>query len=283
MRPILPLIACAAVALFLAGCSRYPSHRSQGYVEGRYTYMATSVSGRLEKLLVQRGSKVKMGQMLFILESQPEMDAYLVALGKEEQAIIEQYVIKPNLVYARQTYNRYKALLPKNAIQQSQLDSATANYESLQQQLDKAGAAVATANAASAQAQWNREQKIVSAPVDAIVFDTYYRLGEYTEAGKPILSLLAPADIKVIFYVNEKNLGAVQIGDPIEVRCSSCEKHIGGKISFISPSAEYTPPVIFSDQTNEKLIYRVEAEFNPDIAYKLHPGQPVTVTYHSHV
>jgi len=63
------------------------------------------------------------------------------------------------------------------------------------------------------------------------------------------------------------------------VQCDQCKDSYAGKISFISPSAEYTPPVIYSTETNEKLIYRIEAEFAPDIAYNMHPGQPVYVTY----
>lgn len=280
MKQLPAWMICLLMALALSGCSRQPSHQAQGYVEGRYTYVATSVSGRLQKLLVQRGSEVKAGQLLFVLEPQPEMDAYFAALGNEEQAALEQGVIQPNLDFARLTYQRYKKLVPKNAIEQSQLDSATANMLSLGQQLDKAHAGLAAAKATTAQAQWVSDQKIVNAPVDAIVFDTYYRLGEYTEAGKPILSLLAPQDIKVIFYISERWLGELQLGDAVQVKCDSCARSIQGRISFISPSAEYTPPVIYSNETTAKLIYRIEAEFTPDMARQLHPGQPVTVTFH---
>lgn len=283
MRQRLALIGLLLASLWMTGCSRHPSHQAQGYIEGRYTYMATSVSGRLEKLLVQRGTKVKAGQILFVLQSRPEMDAYVAALNNEESALLENEVVKPNVEYARLTYNRYKTLVPKNAIQRSELDSANANYLSLQSQLRKAAAAYASAKAATAQAEWNKDQKIVSAPVDAIVFDTYYRLGEYTEAGSSIMSLLAPGDIKAIFYVAEKFLGSLQLGDTVRVRCDGCDQEIEGQISFISPTAEYTPPVIYSNETNQKLIYRVEAAFKPAVAAKLHPGQPVSVTYFSHV
>ena len=276
------LVLCMLVAL-LSGCSRHPSHQAQGYIEGRYTYMATSVSGRLEQLLVQRGTNVKAGQLLFILQPEPESDAYATALANQEQARLDEEVIKPNIEYARLTYERYKTLVPKNAIQQSELDSARANYFSLQQQLDKSMAAFESAKATALQAKWTTEQKEVSAPVDAIVFDTYYRLGEYTQSGQAVISLLAPNDIKAIFYISEKYLGAIRLGDDISVLCDGCQKDIKGHISFISPSAEYTPPVIYSEQTNEKLIYRVEAMFNPSEAYQLHPGQPISVTYYSHV
>ena len=268
--------------LFLNGCSSSSEREVQGYIEGRYTYMATSVPGVLRELLVVRGTRVKQGQILFVLEEQPESDAYNAAIANLKQSIDARDAIIANLAYAKITYQRYKVLVPQNAIQQSQLDSAKATYDATIAQLAQAGATIAANVASLAQAKWTKDQKIISAPVDAIVFDTYYRLGEYTIANQAILSLLAPADIKAIFYIPETDLGAIHLGEKISVRCDGCHQSYPGHISFISPSAEYTPPVIYSNETNAKLIYRIEAEFAPQDAYFLHPGQPVYVTYSTH-
>ncbi len=268
--------------LLLSSCSGNSPHQAQGYIEGRYTYMATSVSGVLKQLLVARGDRVKQGQMLFVLEQQPESDAYQAAVENLNQSIAARDSIIANLAYAKLTYERYKVLVPEKAIQQSELDNARANYNSLQAQLLQANANIASAQASLAQSKWTKDQKIVYAPVDAEVFDTYYRLGEYTEQNQSILSLLAPGDIKAIFYINETDLGSIRLNDKVEVRCDDCKKAYTGHISFISPSAEYTPPVIYSTETNDKLIYRIEAEFAPEEAYHLHPGQPIYVTYYPH-
>jgi HlyD family secretion protein len=48
-------------------------------------------------------------------------------------------------------------------------------------------------------------------------------------------------------------------------------------VSFIYPQAEYTPPVIYSQDFRAKLIFMVEARFDPDTAKLLKPGQPVDV------
>jgi len=50
-----------------------------------------------------------------------------------------------------------------------------------------------------------------------------------------------------------------------------------GKISFISPRAEYTPPVVYSQESRAKFVFLVEATFEPAVAAQLHPGQPVDV------
>ena len=275
-------VLIAFSALFLGACSHQPSHQASGYIEGRYTYIATSVSGALRELLVDKGSRVKQGQKLYSLELQPESDAYMAAQENLKQAVNARDATAANLEYARLTYERYKVLVPKKAIQQSQLDNARSTYDAALAQLAQADATIASATATLAQVKWSLDQKVGTAPVDAIVFDTYYRLGEFTEANKPVLSLLGPADIKVIFYVSEADLGAIHLNDPVTVQCNGADKAYTGKISFISPSAEYTPPVIFSTETNEKLVFRIEADFAPQDAYQLHPGQPATVTYQPH-
>jgi HlyD family secretion protein len=48
-------------------------------------------------------------------------------------------------------------------------------------------------------------------------------------------------------------------------------------VSFISPQAEYTPPVIYSRESREKLVFMIEIVFDADVGAKLHPGQPVDV------
>src|SRR5262245_31859589 len=246
----------AAIVLFaiIAACSRGPTNQAQGYIEGRYTYMASSVSGVLKELLVKRGTQVKQGEKLFVLEEQPEIDAYNAAVENLQQSVAARDAIAANLNYAQVTYERYKILVTKNVIQQAQLDNARAAFEAQTAQLAQANSNIASTTATLRETRWSTEQKVISAPLDAIVFDTYYRVGEYTKASQPIVSLLAPSDIKVIFYVSEPVLRKLKLGDKVSVRCETCSHAYTGKISFISPTAEYTPPVIFSNETNYKLI-----------------------------
>lgn len=267
----------------LCSCSREEKNLAQGYIEGRYTYLATNVSGVLKEIAVNRGNYVKRGQLLFILDPQPESDSYRAAKENLQESIAARDAIAANLEYAKLTYERYKVLVPQKAIQQSALDDARSKMNANIAQLAQANATIAQAEAKLAESKWTTEQKVITAPVDGFVFDTYYRIGEFTLANQAILSLLAPKDIKAIFYISEPNLSSLKIGDPITVQCAGCDKPFQGKITFISPSAEYTPPVIYSEQTNYKLIYRIEAEFDPKDAIKLHPGQPISVKYQSHV
>lgn len=276
LKILLPTLMMASL---LTACDNSNSHDAQGYVEGRYTYVSSNVSGVLQKLMVARGASIKKGDSLFELDPQPESDLYTAASENLKEAISARDAMAANLEYARLTYERYQVLVPKKAIQQSELDNAKSIYQSTVAQLAQANATINSTTAKLAQAEWALKQKNQRSPVNGMVFDTYYRLGENTEANKAILSLLAPQDIKVIFYVREEQLRGLKIGNSVHVRCDNCRDSIAGSVSFISPTAEYTPPVIYSNETNAKLIYRIEAEFKPVDAVRLHPGQPVIVTY----
>jgi HlyD family secretion protein len=274
IRLIVIIIGC----VWVLGCSKQPTLEAQGYIEGRYTYMATSVSGVLKQLLVNRGTWVKQGQALFVLEEQPESDIYKAAIEKLKQSVAARDAILANLNYAKITFDRYKILLPSHAIDRGRLDNARSVYEALVAELSHANANIAESKETLAQSKWTKEQKRIAAPVDAIVFDTFYREGEYTEAGSPILSLLAPGDIKAVFYVRESALGNLKLREKVKIQCDHCNKIYTGIISYISPSAEYTPPVIFSRETSYKLVYRIEAQIVSRDVDALHPGQPIRVS-----
>jgi HlyD family secretion protein len=93
-------------------------------------------------------------------------------------------------------------------------------------------------------------------------------------AGRPVVSLLPPANIKVRAFVPEPRLGSIRVGDAARVRVDGVSEPFAGKVSFISPRAEYTPPVIYSQEERSKLVFLVEAR--PDDASKLRVGQPVS-------
>ena len=112
-----------------------------------------------------------------------------------------------------------------------------------------------------------------------LVNDTNYVVGEWVPAGSPVVSLLPAQNIKVRFFVAESMLGAVKVGQTINVRCDGCAAPLAAQVTFISPQAEYTPPVIYSRESRTKLVYLIEARTEPEDAVKLHPGQPVDVTF----
>ena len=96
-------------------------------------------------------------------------------------------------------------------------------------------------------------------------------------AGAAVASLLPDARRRLRFFVPETIVGGLRTGQAIEAGCDGCAATIRATIDFIAPQAEYTPPVIYSRGSREKLVFRVEAAPAPEQAATLRPGLPIDV------
>lgn len=301
--------------LWLTGCQRQDNNLQQGYIEAELTYLASPISGTLERLTVQRGDTVTQGQPLFALDQQPQAASYQQAqanlqhaqetlsdLEAGQRATILEAIqaqitqAKAQAELTKLQLNRYQQLYAQHAIDKNTLDEIVASHQqatgllkqyqanlaenklgSRQQLIAAQKALVASADAQLKQAQWEVQQKTLSAPANAIVFDTYYQSAEFVPQGSPVLSLLLPDSVRVIFYVPEPLLAKIKIGQVVTLHCDNCTATYQAKIDYISPSAEYTPPLIYSEQNNSKLVFAVKAALMGNAVQNLHPGQPVSV------
>jgi HlyD family secretion protein len=109
------------------------------------------------------------------------------------------------------------------------------------------------------------------------VADTFFRVGEWVNAGQPVVALLPPSGLRARFFVPEAELGALKIGQAVALRCDGCGEPINARIDFIATRAEYTPPVIYSNAQRARLVFMVEARPDVKDAMRLKPGQPLDV------
>ncbi|WP_454734732.1 HlyD family secretion protein [Cupriavidus necator] len=310
-----PFAAVLGAALLVAGCGNQRTDTWQGYVEGEFVSVASPFAGRLDTLSVQRGQQVSQGAALFALESDDERAARQQAEDqlraaeaqlqdmKTGKRPVEVDVSRAQLAQAQAQAQRSAAALRRDkrqyeigGIAQAQLDESRAQARSdaarvreLQRDIDVArlpgrdaqqaaqAAQVAAARAALAQADWKLSRKTVAATQAGLVYDTPYRLGEWVPAGSPVVRMLPPGNVKVRFYVPETVVGALRNGQAVQVRCDGCAAPVAASITYVANEAEYTPPVIYSNETRRKLVFLVEARPSAADAPKLRPGQPVEV------
>src|SRR3990167_25935 len=259
--------------LSFVGCKPHES-RWQGYNEGKLTYISSNNSAIIQQLFVTKGKYVKKNTPLVVLEEQPQSDEYNKVKANLTEALAGKKHSKAALELAQTNYQRDLVLINKHAIDTSEFDKSHTNYIEAQATDEKADANIVAAQAALPKSQWHVNQNTLLAPKDSLVFDTYFLEGELPPAGKPILSLLAPDDIKAIFFVSEKELGSLKLGQKVTIECDGCQQPIPAILTYISSNVEYTPPVIYSDQTRTELVFRVEAKPLRIDMIELHPGQP---------
>ena len=303
-------------AQILAGCTGDGPPSYQGYVEGEYVHVASPVGGRLERLLVQRGQTIEAKAPLFQLESEEETAAKRQAdeqlkASQAQLADLRQGRRNPELDVAKaqlaqavaaeqqaaQQLKRDEAQFEVGGIPRAQLEDSRANHaikaarvRELQGQLDVSrlparadqiraqDAQVAAARAASNQSDWRLDQKHVSAALGGLVVDTLYREGEWVAPGAPVVRMLPPQNVKVRFFVPQAVAGGLKPGRNVALRCDGCGDDVPATVSYIASEPEYTPPVIYSNETRAKLVFMVEARPSIENAGRLRPGQPVAVT-----
>jgi HlyD family secretion protein len=243
-----------SLALFLiSSCNSRNQNRFQGYVEGEFVYVAPPLAGQLESLKVQRGDQVKAGDPLFALDETAEKAALDMA--------------RAALVLSEAEFTRQEKLFRMGPAAAQDYDRARSTRDQDRQRV--------------AQAEWNFNQKRQAAPLAGLVYDTLFRQGEWVAAGKPVVALLPPQNIKVRAFVPEMQVGSIHYGDTTRVTVDGVPNPFIGKVSYVSPHAEYTPPVIYSRESRAKLVFMIESVFDPQVSANLHPGQPVDVEFRS--
>jgi len=303
------------LALLLGACRPAPPAGFSGVVEVEPVLVAAPLAGRLVELAVQRGAQVAAGAPLFALEHASESDAVRGAeaevaraeaaardLGKgqrrDELAALQAAVEAQTSALARSESDlkRQRELAAQGFVSGAELTTLTAQrnadaarVEQSRAQLRSArqggredvqaaaNAAVDAARASLAQAEWRLAQKTVAAPAAARVEDTLYRVGEWVAAGSPVVSLIEPAAVKLRFFVPETQIAQVAPGQRVRATCDGCAAPIEATVRFVAREAEFTPPVIYSRGSREKLVFMVEAWPAPADAAKLRPGLPVDV------
>jgi len=290
-----------------------------GYMEADLVLVGSEQGGRIATLDVQEGDQVKTGDPIFTLESSEqeasveaakarvtEAEARLADAQAEMQRPQEIDVLKSALVRAQAmlkqsqlNLDRVQALYDKGWVAKAQLDDAVAQHDSNQAAvaeaerrieaaqipnrsgiIEAAAASVTEAKHSLDEAEKNLAKRRVYAPANGSIEEVYFRPGEVVNAGQGVVALLPPGNLKARFFVSEPDRAKLRVGEIVKVSCDGCPPGLTAKINFIARDAEFTPPVIFSQEQRKKLVYLVEARPQED-ATQLTAGQPITVTLES--
>lgn len=246
---VLALVAIAGAATF--AFARWQGANEdrifQGWIEAQLIFIAPDESGRVESLSVREGATLNVGDPIFALDN----DLQEAVVAENEAAVANAQV----------SFDRAKQLLARNVTSQKVFDDAEAQLRTAQARLNSA--------------KTRLERRRVASPVAGTVQEVYFRKGELVPAGRPIVSVLPPGNMRVRFFVPQERLPGLQYGDRVLVTCDGCQAGLSARINFISAQAEFTPPVIYSREERARLVFRIEAK--PEQPQAMRVGQPVSV------
>ncbi|MCL9685439.1 HlyD family secretion protein [Legionella maioricensis] len=270
------LMFIGLIILLQTACQKEDKSFS-GYVDTDLVYLSADFGGRLTDLAVLRGQLVTSNQFLFHLEQTSELYHVEMSQLNSKSLLAQRQQIMIQQHYNEINYRRIVDMRKQNAASQNDLDAAQRDLNVSKQQLADIDFKLKSSHIDTADNKWRVTRKENFAPERGIIFDTYYTKGEFVQAGYPILSLITQNNIKAIFFVPEKKLNQLRINAPVNIRTNQNANFATGHIFYISNIAEYTPPIIYSREERERLVFRVEARIDAPDLEKIHLGQPVTL------
>ena len=314
MSTWIKVIISLTASLTLISCSEEtPANTVTGFIRADYVYAAPVSSGRLIDLNVAEGDFVEKGDLLFVLDNVQQTaqlaqmraqlsqaDAVAANLGigarpEEIDALRAQLKdAKSQFAIADENFIREQSLVAAGAVATARVDQLEAVRDSAQARVEAAEKAIAVArlparteeqraaraavDAAQAfvdQAEWALEQRTVYAEQAGRVELVLRRAGEITGPTAPALALLPPDRHQLRFYVPQAQLPTLSLGTTVRISADGTPETEEATITYISAEAEFTPPVIYSNDMRDKLVFAVDARLAPDS--QLPPGLPVDV------
>ncbi len=264
-----------SLALLAAACAREPNNVLQGYGEADYIYLSSQETGVVSELSVREGDIVEAGARIFSLD--PDRLAFNEESARAQGAAAASAIrtAQAQATLAQRNYSRGAELFERGFYPRARLDSDRAAMDSANAQLAQSRRQAGAAGAATGLARARLGDATGQAPAAGTIQQIFHRPGEVVAAGQPIVALLTPDNMKVRFFAPETMLAQFPVGTRVLVSCDGCAQPVEARVSFVATEPQFTPPVIYSLDQREKLVFLIEARFGG--ATPIRPGMPVDV------
>ncbi|MBL8536810.1 MAG: efflux RND transporter periplasmic adaptor subunit [Hyphomonadaceae bacterium] len=265
----------AAIGLLTVACAAPNDDSMQGYGEAEYIYLASQETGVVRDLAVREGDIVEAGARIYALD--PDRLTYSAQSARAQSAAAAQAVrtAQAQAALAQSTYQRGAELFERGFYSRARLDADRAALDAANAQLARTQREAGAAGAASSLARTRLNDLDGVSPAAGSIERIYRRAGEVVPAGQPIVALLTPENMKVRFFAPQAVLSRLPVGARVMVSCDGCSAPLPAVVSYVAREPQFTPPVIYSLEEREKLVFLVEARFSE--ATPIRPGMPVDV------
>ena len=293
--------------------------RLYGNVEIRQVLLGFRVSGRVEAVYREEGERVASGDLLGILDPVPyrikrseaqgamlQAKATLEKLHRGfrteevQEAAAQRDRVRASLDLAEKDYSRISNLFAQKAVARSELDRASSQRNALRAELAAAENALALVregyrkeDIAAAEAAYEATSARFAAaenalsdtelrsPAEGTILTRVTEPGTVVGAGQVVYALALERPVQVRAYIPEPQLGRVRVGMPARIVTDSSPTPIEGTLTFISPTAEFTPKQVQTEDLRTDLVYRARILVEDDRDGRLKNGMPVTVLMES--
>ena len=281
----------AMLVFSLCGCGRRGEEQvASGFFEGREVLVSSESNGRIvwwcapEGKELPRGTKVGQIDSTYLHLQLKALEAKLRGVEASSPDVLRQTAaLRNQLEKLQQERDRTLRLLEAKAANQKQLDDIEAQIklvasqkEALSSQLDKANLQVdAEREALEIQMQLVREQLRkcqVCCPIDGVILQSYVDEGELAGQGMPLLQMVNLDTLQLRVYLSAQMLYTLKLGQQVDVYADAPKHEMEcypGRVSWISPKAEFTPKTVQTKDERENLVYAVKVSVPNDGRLKI--------------
>ena len=309
------LRALVLAPLLIGACSEAADEPALiGYVEADWIYIAAPQAGWIVEQPVRAGSPVAKGDLLFRLDADAQVATLKEAEARIRQTKAEAIDLgtgaRPAEIRALEARQQEaEARLAKTAADRDRIvplaaeglepraradqlvadaQIAAASVEAIRRDIavaqeaarpanrDAAEARTQSAEAAVSAAAYGVKQRTVQAATSGKVEEVFLDVGEFAVPGARVIALMAEDGLKVRFFVPQAELLAIKPGDTVAVQADGQTAPLSATITYIATEPEFTPPVIYTRDARQKLVFAVDARLAPGSG--LLPGLPVEIT-----
>lgn len=248
-----------------------------GTVEVVEVNVSSEIPGRIKKINVNEGARVKRGEVVIIFDKEKYQLQYEQADGQYKALEKNLEALQLNYSNAEKNFERIKKLREENAIDEAQFDLLRTQRDYLLKQIDATRSQLSSAGATRALAEKQLDDAEVKSPIDGVVLHKLAEEGEVVAQGMPLLIIGDLDHPWVRTYVPQRFLGKIKLGQEVMVISDSFpEKEFKGKIIYISSKEEFTPKNLVTEEERTKMVYAIKVAIdNSNQEFK--PGQYVNV------
>lgn len=248
-----------------------------GRLEAKQIDIATKYPGRIKQILADEGQMVDAGQVVAIMDTDP-LEAQLRAAeakireakDNRRTAIANVAVKKSELVYADKQYSRSKELVRRGAVSEQERDIDLSRAEMARAALIGAKAqevrtrsAIDAATAEAERLKAEIKDSVLKAPVRGRIQHRIAEPGEVLPSGGRVLALVDLSDVYMYVFLPERVAGKVALGSEARIVLDAAPQYpIRAVVSFVSPSAQFTPKTVETAEERHNLTFRVKLQLD---------------------
>lgn len=314
MRQFKILTPLVLFAVLIAACQpSAPKADAYGNFEADERIVSAEASGRILALSIEEGQTLKAGAEVGAVDSvqlvlkREQLQAAIQAIAAKSPAIRAQLAVfdkqmasvRQQLATLDREKRRLENLVKNDAATPKQLDDLNAQIELAQRQMDvlleqqsatdatlstqKGGllAEIVPLQKQIAQLDDQIAKCRIASPTDGTVLVKYAETGEVTTFGKPLFKIADLNTMTLRAYLAGDQLGAAKVGQQVKIAIDAeggTQREFAGRVTWISPKAEFTPKIVQTKEERVNLVYSVKISVpNPDGVLKI--GMPGEVRF----